>query len=133
MYFSLKIDCLLFFILNMICIDYKTVSDTIVKQISDVSTFKLSSILFYMQKTWFLVQNPWLHTITQLKSRFSGIIKCTYGQHNPKSGGKLGRKIIWGQNWSKQARNSFFYILKKMKSFWSLLVYISKSAFLLVV
>ena len=47
-----------------------------------------------MKDNFELVQNPWLQAITQLNSIFSGIIKCKYGKYNPKSGGKLGPKLV---------------------------------------
>ena len=58
---------------------------------------KQSNILVYRQNPWFLVQYPWLHAITQMKSRFLGIIKCNYGKYDIKSEGKLGQKIVLDQ------------------------------------
>ena len=100
LYLSLKIGCLASFSF-LICyiLTVKLFQTQFYKILGVYQGLKPSNILFYRQKSWFLVQNPWLHAITQLKSRFSAIGKCNYGQYNPKFGEKLGQQIICGQMW----------------------------------
>ena len=64
-----------------------------------------------------MVQNPLLHTITQLKSKLSCIIRCTYGQQTQKVGASWGVKLYGAKIGQKQAKNGVFRHFRKIEEF----------------
>ena len=67
-YFSLKIDCLEFFSFFIwYILTIKLFHTQFYKILLVYQGLKLLNILFYREKTWFLVQNPWLRAIANVQ------------------------------------------------------------------